>query len=199
MGRKADLTRHRVERAALGLFVAQGVAETTTKQIAAAADVAEGTIYRYFDSKDVLARSLFNDHYLALARALEDAHQAHKPLRFKVEAIVRTYCRLADLDWLIFAYHLLTQHQHLPFLPDGSRTPVDVVRDVVAAAIRRGEIPRHNVDALTGAAMGVVLQPAFQKVYGKLSGPLSDHIDLFIEGVWSLLHAKTRQPAGIRA
>lgn len=193
MGRKADLTKHRVERAALGLFVSQGVAETTTKQIAAAADVAEGTIYRYFVSKDELARSLFVDHYLGLARALEDAHSAHKPLRAKAEAIVRTYCRLADSDWLIFAYHLLTQHQHLQFLPAGTRTPVDVIRDLLAAAMRRGEIAKANVDALTGSAMGVVLQPAFQKVYGKLSGPLSDHVELFVEAVWAVLHLKGRQ------
>ena len=192
MGRKADLTRHKVERAALGLFVAQGVAETTTKEIAAAADVAEGTIYRYFESKDELARSLFNDHYLGLAKALEEAHAAHKPLRAKVEAIVRTYCRLADFDWLIFAYHLLTQHQHLQHLPAGARTPVDVIRDVVAGAMRRGEIPKHNIDAMTGAAMGVVLQPAFQKIYGKLAGPLSDHIDMFVEAVWGVLHARAR-------
>ena len=192
MGRKADLTKHRVERAALGLFVARGVAETTTKEIAAAAEIAEGTIYRYFDSKEVLAHSLFIDHYLALAKALEDAHQQHKAFRAKVEAIVRTYCRMADLDWLIFAYHLLTQHQHLQHLPAGSTTPVDVIREVIAAAMRRGDIPKRNVDVLTGSALGVVLQPAFQKVYGRLSGPLSDHIDLFIEAVWAVLHAKPR-------
>ena len=192
MGRKADLTKHRLERAALGLFVAQGVAETTTKQIAAAAEVAEGTIYRYFQSKDELAHQLFIDHYLALAKALEDAHGQHKTLRAKTEAIVRTYCNMADVDWLIFAYHLLTQHQHLVFLPKGSKTPVDVIREVVAVAMRRGDIPKRNVDALVGSVMGVVLQPAFQKVYGKLAGPLSDHSDLFVEAVWAVLQAKPR-------
>jgi hypothetical protein len=44
---KAEETKSRLERAALTLFVARGVAETTTKEIAMAASVAEGTIYRY--------------------------------------------------------------------------------------------------------------------------------------------------------
>ena len=49
---KAEDTKARVERAALTLFVARGVAETTTKEIAMAASIAEGTIYRYFPSKE---------------------------------------------------------------------------------------------------------------------------------------------------
>ena len=56
---KAEDTKARVERAALTLFVARGVAETTTKEIAMAASIAEGTIYRYFPSKEQLALDLF--------------------------------------------------------------------------------------------------------------------------------------------
>src|SRR5258707_1433266 len=56
---KAEDTKARVERAALTLFVARGVAETTTKEIAMAASIAEGTIYRYFPSKEGLALDLF--------------------------------------------------------------------------------------------------------------------------------------------
>ena len=67
---KAEDTKARLERAALTLFVARGVAETTTKEIAMAASVAEGTIYRYFPSKEQLALDLFLHHHRALAEAL---------------------------------------------------------------------------------------------------------------------------------
>ncbi|HYC65098.1 MAG TPA: TetR family transcriptional regulator, partial [Reyranellaceae bacterium] len=67
---KADDTKSRIERAALTLFVARGIAETTTKEIAMAASVAEGSIYRYFESKEALAIGLFLDHHKALAEAL---------------------------------------------------------------------------------------------------------------------------------
>ena len=95
---KAEDTKARVERAALTLFVARGVAETTTKEIAMAASIAEGTIYRYFPSKEQLALNMFLGHHRALAEALDQAQDAAKGLKAKVDAIVRCYCDWADRD-----------------------------------------------------------------------------------------------------
>ena len=41
-----------IVKAAADLFAAKGFHRTTTKEIAEAADIAEGTLYNYFDSKD---------------------------------------------------------------------------------------------------------------------------------------------------
>lgn len=49
--RKAE-TRLDVARAAVGLFVAQGVAATSAEQIAAAAGISSRTLWRYFPTKD---------------------------------------------------------------------------------------------------------------------------------------------------
>src|SRR5579864_7436894 len=157
---KAEETKARVERAALTLFVARGVAETTTKEIAMAASIAEGTIYRYFPSKEQLALDLFLRHHRSLAEALRAAHRPHKTLRAKLDAIVRRYCEWADQDWTLFAYHLLVQHLFLSQVPPDLPNPVIVVRDVVNHAMRAGEIPKRNVDLAAAAAMGVVLQAA---------------------------------------
>src|SRR5260221_13983393 len=92
---KAEQTKARVERAALTLFVARGVAETTTREIAMSASIAEGTIYRYFPSKEKLALELFLRHHRALAEALVEAHRPAKGLRGKIDAIVACYCEWA--------------------------------------------------------------------------------------------------------
>src|ERR1700704_1390859 len=169
---KAEDTKARVERAALTLFVARGVAETTTKEIAMAASIAEGTIYRYFPSKEGLALDLF--------------------LRAKIDAIVGCYCDWADRDWTLFAYHLLNQHSFLIQVPDDTPNPVNVVREVIAQAMKAGEIPRRNVDLVAASAIGVVLQAAIYKVYGRFTGELSAHRRFFADAAWAVLAIKER-------
>ena len=189
---KAEDTKARLERAALTLFVARGVAETTTKEIAMAASVAEGTIYRYFPSKEQLALDLFLRHHQGLAEALAEAQRPAKGLRAKIEAIVRCYCEWADRDWTLFAYHLLNQHSFLIQVPDGMANPVTVVRDVISQAMKAGEIPRRNVDLVAASAIGVVMQAATYKVYGRFTGDLSNHVRFFADAAWSVLSVKEK-------
>ena len=189
---KAEDTKARLERAALTLFVARGVAETTTKEIAMAASVAEGTIYRYFPSKEQLALDLFLRHHQGLAEALAEAQRPAKGLRAKIEAIVRCYSEWADRDWTLFAYHLLNQHSFLIQVPDGMANPVTVVRDVISQAMKAGEIPKRNVDLAAASAIGVVMQAATYKVYGRFTGDLSDHVRFFADAAWAVLSVKEK-------
>lgn len=188
---KAEDTKARVERAALTLFVARSVAETTTREIAMAASIAEGTIYRYFPSKERLALDMFLRHHRALAEALDEAQRPHATLGPKIEAIVRCYCDWADRDWTLFAYHLLNQHSFLAQVPDDAPNPVNVVRDVIDQAMTAGEIPKHNADLAAASAIGVVLQAATYKVYGRFEGPLSAHVKFFADAAWAVLAVKT--------
>lgn len=64
-------TRERLVRAALELFTTQGYHASTTTQIATRAGIAEGTIYRHFQTKE----HLLNEIYRAAVRLLT------KPLR----------------------------------------------------------------------------------------------------------------------
>lgn len=189
---KAEDTKARVERAALTLFVARGVAETTTREIAMAASIAEGTIYRYFPSKEQLALDLFLGHHRVLAEALAEAERSATGLRAKIDAIVRCYCEGADRDWSLFAYHLLTQHLFLAMVPDGTPNPVDVVREVISAAMMAGEIPTRDPDLAAASAIGAVMQPATYKVYGRFEGPLTDHATFFADAAWAVLSVPQR-------
>ena len=184
---KAEETRARLERAALTLFVARGVAETTTREIAMAASIAEGTIYRYFPSKEQLALDLFVRHHRALAEALQAAHEPAAGLRAKIEAIVGCYCAWADRDWTLFAYHLLNQHLFLSQVADDAPNPVTVVRGVIEEAMAAGEVPRRDPDLAAAAAIGVVMQPATYKVYGRFTGDLSAHARYFADAAFAVL------------
>lgn len=187
---KAEDTKAKIERAALTLFVARGVAETTTREIALAAGIAEGTIYRHFVSKEAMAAELFLRVHGGLAEQLETAQRERTGLQAKSRAIVEAYCRAADADWLLFSYHLLSQHQHMVQVRIEQANPVAVVREVVRKAMAAGEIPRRDVDVVTAMTMGIVLQPAIHKVYGRITGPLGDHVELLAEAVWSVLQGR---------
>lgn len=191
---KAERTKGEIERAALTLFVARGVTATTTKEIALAAGIAEGTIYRHFPTKEAMAEELFLRVHTALAQELEKAQRGRATLKEKARAIVQTYCAAADADWLLFSYHLLSQHQHMIQIKIDQANPVAVVREIVRKAMAANEIPKRDIDVVTAMALGVVLQPAIHKVYGRIAGPLSEHVDVLADGVWTVLCGKRARP-----
>ncbi|WNG88553.1 TetR family transcriptional regulator [Mycobacterium sp. ITM-2016-00317] len=69
--RKKALTRLAIRQQAFRLFEAQGYANTTIEQIAAAADVSPRTFYRYFGVKEALLVN--DDHSAPIVAAFADA------------------------------------------------------------------------------------------------------------------------------
>lgn len=168
--------RERIERAALTLFVERGVDAATTREIAAAAGVAEGSIYRHFDSKDDLAAAMFLKVHAQLAMLVREAAKSKRGIAEQTGAVVDAYCATADEDFPLFAFHLLYAHRFLPS-PEGVDNPVDAVRDIIVAAMKRREIARGEPEFVAGMALGLVLQTALQIHYGRLEGPLSQYAD----------------------
>ena len=56
---RARNARPKIERAALELFIKDGVDAATTRNIADVAGVSEGALYRHYKGKDELALTLF--------------------------------------------------------------------------------------------------------------------------------------------
>jgi AcrR family transcriptional regulator len=164
--------RAKVDRAAIELFAAKGVDGASIAEIAAAAQVSQGALYRYYRSKDELASTLFSTAYLRTGAELEVIRVRRPAFATRVPAMVAHFCNLYDTDPALFRFMLIAQHDLLPRISGGERVPVAVIEDTVADAIAAREI--NPIDVAAGAAviMGVVLQPALFQLYGRLSGPL---------------------------
>jgi AcrR family transcriptional regulator len=175
--RDAEGTRRRIERAALALFVEKGVAGTSIRDIAVAAGIADGALYRHFPSKEALVWHLFAENYLGFAATLEEVQRDAAAAPDRIASMVRGFCTFFDEDWVLFAFLLIVQHRQLAKLPDGAATPVDVVRRVVAEGMRRGEVAPGDPDLVTAMIVGTVLQAATFKIYGRLSGAMSSYAD----------------------
>lgn len=175
----AGTTKARIERAALALFCERGVDAVTTREIAAASGVSEGALYRHYPSKDSLSITMFFAIHARLAEEVARAAVSAEAIEDKARAIVAAYARIADEDWTLFSYHLLTTHRFLPYAdkssPAHKATPVAIVERVIAAAIQRGELPEGDPAMKAAAALGVVLQTALHKIYGRVEGDLRSH------------------------
>ncbi len=161
-----------IERAAVGLFAAKGVGGVSVAEIAAAAGVSQGALYRHYPSKEALAASLFDAAYRRITAGLAALRANRVGFAARIGAMVAHFCALYDRDPALFRFMLLAQHDLLPALGENYPPPAWVVEATVADAVAAGELAA--IDAPIGAAvvMGVVLQTAMFHAYGRLAGPL---------------------------
>ena len=187
-------TKAKIERGALGLFVAHGVDGVSVKEIANSAGITDAAIYRHYASKAALAEGLMLAIHDRLTRLVRDVAAQDAPFRAQITALVNAYCQAADADWQLFAYHLLHLH-HFPELFAGGSgdkgakrdSPVTACADMITGAIERGETKPGNVELLAAMTLGVVLQAASAKAYMRLRGSLSIYASEFDKAVWAIL------------
>jgi len=186
-------TKARIERAALLLFAERGIDAVTTREIAAASGVSEGALYRHYSGKEQLAETMFFAIHERLASDIRTAGQSSKNIDKLAIAIVAAYCRIADDDWALFSYHLLSTHRFLP-RPGKSRRrkhddPVSETEDIIETAMLRGDIADGDHKLKAAMALGVVLQTALHKIYGRITGELSAHQNALTKAVLAALKA----------
>lgn len=167
-------TKERITRAALRLFVEKGFAETSIRDITSAVGVTEGALYRHFASKEQLAWDLFSTNYISFATELTRARIGRTGFGAQIGAMLDTFCSFFDEDPELFSYLLLVQHNESGKLPDTIKTPVDAVRECVIDAMESGDIPPADPEFVTASLLGVVLQVATARIYGKIDKGLCE-------------------------
>jgi AcrR family transcriptional regulator len=178
-------TRERIERAAMELFVAKGVAETTVRDIARAVDISEGALYRHFEGKEELVWHMFERHYVSFAGQLQAMAEGETTARAKLAAMIRGFCRAHDDDPTLFRFLLFVQHGQLNKLAAETPTPVTVMLDVLSRAITSGELPAQDPNLAVALVMGIVLQPVTFAAYGRLPHAQMPHCERLVAAAWA--------------
>jgi len=87
-GKKSEETRARILKAALAIFRERGFERATMREIAAAAEVATGAAYYYFDSKEALVMAFYEQSQAEMRSDLEARLATCRTLETRLRAII---------------------------------------------------------------------------------------------------------------
>ena len=181
-------TKDLIERTALKLFAAQGIRETTIRDIAAGAGIAEGTLYRHYASKADLSTRLFVNNFTALGVELQRIEQQENATKDKIEAMIRYFCVVYEKDSDMFNYLFLTRHNHIQKLTPRLPNPYLVFRRVIRLGMNKGEIPKQDADVAASMVLGVVLQVIDSRLLAsRIQRSISGFADQIARGAWQVL------------
>lgn len=183
-------TKEKIDQISLELFVKKGIKETTIKDIALAGEIAEGTLYRHYKSKEELAISLFTENYLAFSKELVDYVSAYTQADQKLDRLIEHFLRNYDDNPILFSYLLLSQHGMLERLQSDQPHAVDLLVEIISLGQEQGVFKDQDPNLLTALVLGLILQPAVSKTYGRLKKPLSFYQDEIISAAQNLILVK---------
>jgi AcrR family transcriptional regulator len=163
--------KKRILSAALSLFVARGVSETTIRDIAKKARCTNPALFKHFESKDALALHLFECCYLALFETVARAVAANEGMKERQLELVRSYVEALarDSDAVLFA-----QENIRHFWPKASaairkHSILRLIREMLEEGQRRGEVTKAvSAEMLTVVWVGTMQQFARMWYFGEL-------------------------------
>lgn len=187
MRRSIDV-KAKVEEAALRLFMARGVAETSIRDIAHEARVSQGAMYNHYTSKDELAWHLFSTSFSQIGVELRRRAQEQRGIADQIRGMVSYIFSEFDRDWERVSFVFLARHLHMSRVTPELGNPYLAFRFVIAEAIRRGEIPRQNVELSTSLVAGAVIQTIDSRILKRIRRNLAELTEPVASACLHLLH-----------
>jgi AcrR family transcriptional regulator len=184
--RRKQETRQRLMGAAFRLFCERGYDATTVEDITEAADVAKGTFFNYFATKEAILPALAEWRL----RQLEDALAPDQGAPASPVARIKLALRLVAQDPLadpVLMRRLFAARRHRPDVH-----PVHALTHVLAEQVRQAQAAGEIRAGLEPAYLGGVIRALFfQQLItwhrGHRPGPLPElldrGVDLLLEGI----------------
>ncbi len=186
--RKRQQTADRLVAVAFELFAAHGYANVTMEQIAAAADVAKGTLYNHFPVKEALVRHRLHadlaTHLPGLLAALPAGAGCAERLRAFLHASAAYSTR--QRDYLPYYIHYRLS-QPLGELNGANRSGLDQVYvSLLSDGQASGEIDRRHAPALLADMLQFMHLSTLLRWLAtpglELADAFDDMLDLFLHG-----------------
>ena len=197
-------------RAASRLFLAKGIAAATMDDIAKACNLAKGTLYLYFTSKEEIAFALLLQTTEDLLAALSDSLGGGRPATEQLERLALAYYRFFLAQPASFRYMFVIPHEsYSGRVADklverwgaAGRTALGLVAGLLEQGVAEGDLvvadPWATAVGLWSAVTGIIVIPS-QEVRRPFVGEVNVE-RLVVEAVRSLLRGmRPEQPVSPR-
>jgi AcrR family transcriptional regulator len=163
--------REAILEAALELFAERGFHGTAVPLVAEKAGVGAGTLYRYFEGKEALVNTLYQEWKQRFGRALFDDFPFDGKPRKLFHELWRRMGSFAQEQPLAVAF--LELHHHAPYLDAASRALDEIVMSPARSVIERAQKDRilreGDPHLLIAVAYGVFVGVLKSCAHGELT------------------------------
>ena len=166
--------KQKIVVAALGLFVRDGLCETSVRDIAKASGFSNPALFKHFPSKEALANYLFERCYLELYNLVTRAIRSGDTFARKQHAVIGAYMAALEQDRNAVLYVQDNLRQFWPKMPVAlrKRTILGEVRKLLELGRKEGVVTATlDVGLLTVAWIGTLQQFARAQYFGEFELP----------------------------
>lgn len=153
--------RDEIIRVARRLFAQQGVKATTVRDIAQAAGVTEGALYRHFDSKEDLARYLFADGAELFYAFLEQAAAESSDAAQRLRRLVAGFFDFAATSPDVFGFVMAQHYGGSGAVPGTQRLPKALFVETLSAGMAEGKLRPMEPELAAALVIGMCVQCIF--------------------------------------
>lgn len=151
-----------------------------------AADVSVGAIYHHFQSKEEIAKAIYEELLEKVTRRFEEILACDETVHDQCRAVMAMLFELTDTKPAEMEFMLFSKHRE--FMPSAvpvcSSKPLSIMRDLVKRGVERGEIKEMPITLVTTCLFGGMFRLISIRLDGVIEGPLSGYLDSVFECGW---------------
>lgn len=163
----ADFRRSEILAAATKVFGSKGFEETRMEEIAKVAQLAKGTLYLYFDSKEAIYQATVRQALSELAILTEEQVQKEPTCAGKIAAFIRVRVAFWDEQQSLYRVilSLSREGQHRKRSIAWQRETVLYLQSIFVEGARTGEIPEQDFLGAAWATMDAIRGASERRIY----------------------------------
>ncbi len=173
--------------ATVRLVAQNGVKAATIREIARAAGVTEGAIYRHYVSKEELCLEIYSQIVTEMANMKQRIAANDAPIREKIREWIQISYEFFDHHPEGFTFILLTTHN----FPENKREITvrqgRIFMEMIKSAVATEEIKPIAPELALSHFTGVMLNVPRLINEGLLEGPASRYFEAVADAVWNIL------------